>query len=198
MQPISLYLFAAQQQSNLYRGENVDLFHSKFSPEFNELSFTFSKWKEVAKKWLELKQPWKPRIGDIRFLRVYSHVKTLQLVWTEGHFVIFGFGFTFYCQKIVKKKKKKFSRSNINFINPWSGHCFLRKNLEKTQRISLHWFASKQETSTYRQQKFDLFFPKFNSDINELNLTFQKQQEVAKKWLTLKQSRMLHICGIRR
>ena len=55
-----------------------------------------------------------------------------------------------------------------------------------------------QETSTYRQQKFDLFFPKFNSDINELNLAFQKQQEVAKKWLTLKQSIMLHICGIRR
>ena len=38
-----------------------------------------------------------------------------------------------------------------------------------------------QQTSTSRRQKFDLFYPKFSPEFNELSLTFQKRQEVAKK-----------------
>ena len=42
-----------------------------------------------------------------------------------------------------------------------------------------------------------MFYSKFSSEFNELSLRFLKQQEVAKKWLKLKQSRKPHICGIR-
>ena len=62
----------------------------------------------------------------------------------------------------------------------------------------LYWFAAQQQTSTSTRQKFDLFYPKLSPDLNEVSRAFQNQQEVAKKWLKLKQSRKPHICGIRR
>ena len=37
------------------------------------------------------------------------------------------------------------------------------------QPISRYWFATQQQTSTSRQQKFDLFYPKFSSEFNELS-----------------------------
>ena len=46
------------------------------------------------------------------------------------------------------------------------------KIFEKLQPISLYWFAAQQQTSTSRQQKFDLFYPTFNPEFNELSLTF--------------------------
>ena len=66
------------------------------------------------------------------------------------------------------------------------------------QPIFLHWFATQQQTSTSKQRKFDLFYPKFSPDLNEVSQAFQNRQEVAKKWLKLKLSRKPHICGIRR
>ena len=62
----------------------------------------------------------------------------------------------------------------------------------------LYWFAAQQQTSIPRPQKFDLLYSKFSPDFNEFSPAFQNQQEVAKKWLTLKQSRKPHVCGIRR
>ena len=62
----------------------------------------------------------------------------------------------------------------------------------------LYWFAAQQQTSTSRPQKFDLFYPKFSPDLNEVSRAFQNQQEEAKKCLKLQQSRKPHICGIRR
>ena len=50
------------------------------------------------------------------------------------------------------------------------------------QPVSLHWFAAQQQSSTSRWQNFDLIYPKFSPEFNERSLTFQKQQEVAKKW----------------
>ena len=40
------------------------------------------------------------------------------------------------------------------------------------QAISLYWFASQQQTSTPRRQKFALFYPKHSAEFNEpyLNL----------------------------
>ena len=61
--------------------------------------------------------------------------------------------------------------------------------------ILLYWFAAQQQTSTSRRQKFDLFDPKFSSEFNKLILTFQEQQEIAKKWLKQKQSRK-HVFGV--
>ena len=54
MQAISLYWFAAQQTSRLWR-QKIDLFHLKFNAEFNELSLFYWKQQEVAKKWQKLK-----------------------------------------------------------------------------------------------------------------------------------------------
>ena len=62
----------------------------------------------------------------------------------------------------------------------------------------LYCFAALQQTSTFTRQKIDLFYLKFSPEINGFGLTFQKQEQVAKKWLKLKQSRTPHICGIRR
>ena len=67
----------------------------------------------------------------------------------------------------------------------------------KTQRISLYWFASQQQTSTSRRQKSDLFYRKLYPEFNELSLVFKKRQQVSEKWLKLKHSRKPHRCGIR-
>ena len=48
--------------------------------------------------------------------------------------------------------------------------CF--KIFEKMQAISLYWFATQQQTSTFRQQKCGLFYLKFNAEFNELSLKF--------------------------
>ena len=55
----------------------------------------------------------------------------------------------------------------------------------------------RQQTNTSRRQKLELFYPKFTSKFNEISLNFLKEQEVAIKWLKLKQSRKPHICDIR-
>ena len=36
--------------------------------------------------------------------------------------------------------------------------------------ISLHWFATEQQTSIFRQQKFRLVYPKYSADFNELSI----------------------------
>ena len=54
--------------------------------------------------------------------------------------------------------------------------------------ILLYWFGAQQQTSTFRPQKCGCFYVKFSAESNELGLIFQKQQEVAKKWLKLKYS----------
>ena len=54
------------------------------------------------------------------------------------------------------------------------------KFFEKTQLISLHWFAAQQQSSSSRRQKFYLFPLKFSS-FNELSLIFQNQMERTKK-----------------
>ena len=74
--------------------------------------------------------------------------------------------------------------------------CF--KIFEKIQPISRYWFAAQQQTSTCRRQKFALFYPEFTPEFNELSLMFWTRQEVAKKWVKLKQSRKPYICDIRR
>ena len=60
----------------------------------------------------------------------------------------------------------------------------------------MYWFAAQQQNSTSKRQKFYFFYPKFSSEFSELSLKFQKQEEMAKKWLKLKQSWKPHICGI--
>ena len=38
--------------------------------------------------------------------------------------------------------------------------------------MSLYWFAVQQQTNTSRRQKFDLLYPKFSAQFNELTLKF--------------------------
>ena len=46
------------------------------------------------------------------------------------------------------------------------------KIFEKTQVILRFWFAAQQQISTSRRQKFDLFYPKFSEEFNDLSLKF--------------------------
>ena len=46
------------------------------------------------------------------------------------------------------------------------------KIFEKTQPISLYWFAAQQQMSTSTRQKFDFSYPKFSPEFNELSPTF--------------------------
>ena len=82
------------------------------------------------------------------------------------------------------------------FLNFKSKHCFLIF-LEKCNQFRCTYFVPQQKTSTFRQQKCDLFYLKFSAKFNELNFKFWKRQEVAEKWLKLKYSRKSHIPGIR-
>ena len=36
--------------------------------------------------------------------------------------------------------------------------------------ISLYWITLQQQTSTFRQQTFDLFYPEFSAELNDLTL----------------------------
>ena len=51
-------------------------------------------------------------------------------------------------------------------------HALFFKIFEKTQGISLYWFAAQQQTSTYRRQKFDLFYQEFSAEFNKFSLKF--------------------------
>ena len=42
------------------------------------------------------------------------------------------------------------------------------------QAILQYWFAAQQQASTFRRQKFDLFYLKFSAEFNELSLSFYK------------------------
>ena len=88
MQPISLYWFAAQQQTSTLRGQKCDLFYVKFSAKFNELSLFFKKQQEVAEKWLKLNYSGKTPIGVIRTLRVneLSNEEIKRLIETAQDF----------------------------------------------------------------------------------------------------------------
>ena len=55
----------------------------------------------------------------------------------------------------------------------------------------------KQETSSSRQQELGLLNPKITSEFSELNLQFYKQEQVAGKWLILKQSAKSNTCSVR-
>ena len=50
--------------------------------------------------------------------------------------------------------------------------CF--KIFEKVKVISLYWFAAQEQTSTFRQQKFSLFYVKFSAEYNKLTLNVYK------------------------
>ena len=65
---------------------------------------------------------------------------------------------------------KSISRSNFDFVNPLSALCF--KDFEKMRAISLYWVAAQEQTGTFRQQKFGLFYLKFSVVFNELSLNF--------------------------
>ena len=65
------------------------------------------------------------------------------------------------------------------------------------QSISFYRFTTQQESEALRLQKFDFFYPKFLSKFNELSLTIQKWQKVAKKCLKFKKSTKPRICRIR-
>ena len=94
-QLISLYWFAAQQQTNPSRGHKIDWFYPKCSPEFHQFNLTFWKQQEVPKKGLKLKQFRKSKLCDIRCLRVNSQVKNPQVVSKEGSFIIHWLFITF-------------------------------------------------------------------------------------------------------
>ena len=49
--------------------------------------------------------------------------------------------------------------------------------------------TAQQPTTTSRPQIFDLFYAKNSAGFNELSFKCQTTQEVAKKWLKLKNSR---------
>ena len=55
MQAISLYWFAAQQQTRTLRRQKLDFFYVKFSAEINERSLFLQKQQELAKKRLKQK-----------------------------------------------------------------------------------------------------------------------------------------------
>ena len=67
-QAILLDWFAVQQQISTSRSLKLDLFYSKFSTEFNELSC--KKDSNLPKIWLKLKQSTKPQLCGIWGLRV--------------------------------------------------------------------------------------------------------------------------------
>ena len=50
MQPISLYWFTTQQETNTSRRQKFKLFYPNFGSQFNELTLKFQKQQEVAKK----------------------------------------------------------------------------------------------------------------------------------------------------
>ena len=51
-------------------------------------------------------------------------------------------------------------------------------NFEKTQTISLYWFAAQRQTSTSRDQKLEFFYLRISSQFNELKSKFKSD----KKW----------------
>ena len=57
---------------------------------------------------------------------------------------------------------------------------------EKLEVTSLQWFAA--QTSTFTQQKYGLFYPKFSAEFNEFGLSVSKLEEEAKKYMKWKQS----------
>ena len=71
--------------------------------------------------------------------------------------------------------------------------CTFLKKFSKNAANLPYWCFVQQETTTYRLQKLELLYSKFNLDINKLNLTFWKRQEVDKKWPKPKQSTEPHI-----
>ena len=82
MQAVSLYWFAAQQQTSTLRQQNNGLFDAKFSADFNKLVFSSKGNRKCAKKWL------KP-IGVVRRLRLKRQVQSLREVPKGGSLIIF-------------------------------------------------------------------------------------------------------------
>ena len=79
MPPVSLYWFAAQQQTSTVRPQKYGCFYVKFSAESNGFGLFFLKQQEVAKKWLRRKQSVKPPDGVVRRLRVNYFVHQLNI-----------------------------------------------------------------------------------------------------------------------
>ena len=83
--------------------------------------------------------------------------------------------------KLIPPSPEKTTLKNPSFIRVKTSWKYLSLTLrvrtvfkifEKTQPISLYWFAAQQQTSTSRRQKFDLFYSKLVSEFNELSLKF--------------------------
>ena len=49
------------------------------------------------------------------------------------------------------------------------------------QTILLYWFAAQQQTSTFKQQNFGLFYLKFSAELNKLNLDSKRDRKWPKK-----------------
>ena len=50
----------------------------------------------------------------------------------------------------------------------------------------MYWFVAQQQTCTLRPQKYGSFYVKFSAEFNGCGLFFQKQKEVAIKWIKRK------------
>ena len=59
--------------------------------------------------------------------------------------------------------------SNEKPLNLYSAQCVL-KIFDNMNVISLYWITLQQQTSTFRQQTFDLFYPEFSAELNDLTL----------------------------
>ena len=60
------------------------------------------------------------------------------------------------------------------------------KRFLKMPPILMYWFAAQQQTCTLRPQKYGSFYVKFSAEFNGCGLFFQKQKEVAIKWIKRK------------
>ena len=113
-----MYWLDALQQTSTSRRQKFDLFYPKCSPQVNKPSLTFKERKEVAKKWLKLKQSRKPHICGIRRLRVKKYIFTDINIWREKKILqSYPEGIE---SKLVFEKSGKFWRDkllNIYFID---------------------------------------------------------------------------------
>ena len=54
--------------------------------------------------------------------------------------------------------------------------------------ISLYWIAMQQQTSTFRQQTFDLFYPEFSAELNDLSLKVRGRGQKMSKTKTVRKN----------
>ena len=70
-----------------------------------------------------------------------------------------------------KIDNKNISRSEFNFINPYSMHL-QSINYEEMHPVSLYCIAPQHQSSILRRQNNWLFYLKFTGEVNDLTLFF--------------------------